>query len=318
MLSTSTNSDVPAGLLLRSNRLAVEIAQPGTIYRRTRFDWTGWISQVTLDEQHTFCVPEDYDPQLGTGGSGLCSEFGIEKCIGYADAQPGQAFPKLGVGLLVRPDTSEYQFFAPYEVERLFPIHIESSHSQATFVVEPLNCRGYAVRQQKTIRVEDNCLSVSYQLDNVGQQPVETHEYVHNFVGIDRHPVGSDYCLRFPYAINYEPLAEPPEQRGAGILEAQGCEMHWKGAPQRSFYCRLLGSQRTDQPQWELRLKSADAGGATGGAIGAGMREFDDFAPARVALWGAAHVISPEIFIDIHLEPGQSLAWTRRFEFFSF
>jgi hypothetical protein len=178
------------------------------------------------------------------------------------------------------------------------------------------------VRQQKTLRVEENWLSVSYQLDNVGQQPLDTHEYVHNFVGIDRHPVGPDYCLRFPDPIHYEPLAEPPEQRGADILDAQGCEMHWQGAPKRSFYCRLLGSQRSDQPQWELRLKSSGAGVATGVtkgvACGVGMREFDDFAPARVALWGAAHVISPEIFIDIHLEPGQSLSWTRRFEFFTF
>jgi hypothetical protein len=45
------------------------------------------------------------------------------------------------------------------------------------------------------------------------------------------------------------------------------------------------------------------------------VREYDDFTPARVALWGTKHVASPEVYIDIDLEPGQSQTWTRRYEF---
>jgi len=91
-------------LTLKNDRLTVEIARPGSIYTGTRFDWTAFITQVTLDQTHTFCVPESDQPGQGTGGVGLCNEFGIEQAIGYDAAHPGECFPKFGIGLLVKPE----------------------------------------------------------------------------------------------------------------------------------------------------------------------------------------------------------------------
>ena len=65
-----------------SSRLAVEISEPGTLYRGARFDWTGFVTQVTLDQQHTFCAPEALPGGRGTGGMGLCNEFGIRQPLG--------------------------------------------------------------------------------------------------------------------------------------------------------------------------------------------------------------------------------------------
>ncbi len=289
-------------ILIRSNRLSVEIAAPGTVYQRTRFDWAGFITQVTLDGSHTFCVPEDYDPKAGTGGIGLCNEFGNEKSVGYTDAKPGDLFPKLGIGLLVRPDGSAYNFFRPYEIAQRFPIHIEAGESQARFTVEPLECRGYAARETKTVSVEGNCLQISYLLENTGSRPIDTHEYCHNFIGIDRQPVGPDYHLRFPYPVAFEKM-----QMNTEILQVQGGDIRWKALPQKPFFCRPTGFYPTEKPQWELRLESS----------GAGMCEYDDFPPSRVALWGVGHVVSAEMYTDIDIQPGQSQAWTRRYEFFS-
>jgi hypothetical protein len=42
----------------------------------------------------------------------------------------------------------------------------------------------------------------------------------------------------------------------------------------------------------------------------------DDFAPSRVALWGRAHVVSIEVFVDHNLQPGEAQIWSRRYEFF--
>ena len=174
-------------IVLRSDRLAVEIAQPGSVYSGTRFDWTGFITQVTLDGAHTFCVPESLTPGQGSGGVGLCNEFGIEEVIGYDEAQPGDPFPKLGIGLLARPDEQPYNFFRPYEIVAPFPIHVTANATQATFTVEPLECRGYAVRLTKTVTVEGAELTIAYTLENVGEKPIVTTEYVHNFLGIDGH-----------------------------------------------------------------------------------------------------------------------------------
>ena len=103
-------------ILIASDRLQVEIAEPQTIYCSSRFDWTGFITQVTLDKERTFCVPEAIDG-TGTGGHGLCNEFGITRPIGFDDAAPGETFPKIGVGLLRRPDAEAYSFGRDYEIE---------------------------------------------------------------------------------------------------------------------------------------------------------------------------------------------------------
>jgi hypothetical protein len=287
-------------ILIQSDRLTVEIAQPGSIYNRARFDWTAFITQVTLDGQHTFCVPEDYDPTKGSGGFGLCNEFGIETAIGYSDAAPGECFPKIGVGLLKKADVSAYNFFYPYEIVQPFAVEIKTQPDSVTFGVEPLDCRGYAARLTKTVRVAANTLEISYTLENTGTKTIATHEYCHNFVGIDRQPAGPDYTLRFPYPVQLEEALLTGQEN----FDIQGQTLRLRTTPQRPFYYRPVGFFHTSQPQWEL----THASGIT-------LRETVDFAPWRVAVWGTTHVISPEIFIDIRLAPGQSQTWARRYEF---
>jgi hypothetical protein len=36
-----------------------------------------------------------------------------------------------------------------------------------------------------------------------------------------------------------------------------------------------------------------------------------------VAVWGEAHVLSAEVFVDIPLQPGEEKTWKHRYEFFS-
>ena len=55
---------------LKSDRLLVEIAKPGTVYAGSRFDWTGFITQVYLDGKHTFCAYEDVVP-----GRAVCGDY---------------------------------------------------------------------------------------------------------------------------------------------------------------------------------------------------------------------------------------------------
>ena len=55
-------------LKLANHRLQVEIAEPGEVYHGSRFDWTGFITQVTLDGEHTYCVPESLVPGQGSDG----------------------------------------------------------------------------------------------------------------------------------------------------------------------------------------------------------------------------------------------------------
>jgi hypothetical protein len=47
------------------------------------------------------------------------------------------------------------------------------------------------------------------------------------------------------------------------------------------------------------------------------MRETLDTSACRIALWGMPHVISPEVFKRIDLEPGESDSWSRTYSFMS-
>ena len=315
---------------LSSSRLVVEIAQPGSLYRGTRFDWSAFITQVTLDGKHTFCMPESLEPGQGTGGSGLCNEFGNELAVGYSEAQPGQAFPKLGIGLLKRPDESPYNFFRPYEILENFPIQVETTENRAHFTVEPVECRGVAVRLNKTVQVEDNRLSIDYNLENLGSQTITTHEYCHNFLGIDRHPIGPDYKLHFPQAV--KPEAPPPNlyrmapaklrwlpkpilnwlvrrymRRMRDGIVIQGAEIGWRAVPQQAFFTRLQGFTPRREAQWELVY-------IPGGLC---VKEIDDFTPSKLVIWGTSHVVSAEVYTDILIKPGENQRWKREYTFAS-
>ena len=280
---------MPENIQLHSQRLEALLSYPGCTYRGSRFDWTGFITQVTLDGQHTFCIPESLQSNTGSGGSGLCTEFGIDLPVGYDEAHPGELFPKLGIGLLRRPDNEAYSFGRTYEVAQPFPMQVETCPDQVNIRIEPIDCHGFAARLVKTIRLRENKLETTCDLHNTGQKAILTHEYAHNFVAIDRQPVGPDYRLHFPYPVSYDEKATV----SLDMLDIQGSEVGFNN-PLASLYLRPLGYAQTANPQWEMTLKSN----------GVGLREVDDFTPMRVAVWGTFHVLSPEIFVGISLQPG--------------
>ncbi|MDP5275151.1 hypothetical protein [Chengkuizengella axinellae] len=286
----------PPSFILQNDKLKVNIAKPGAFQKGSRFDWTGYITQVTLNDKHTFCVPETYEPERGTEGQGLCNEFGIFTPIGYEEASVGEQFPKLGIGNLTRTDEEEYQFHSPYPI---FPFEIEvtQEENKIQFKVSPDNCRGYATEIEKTIIIQDQSLTIDYRLQNVGVKTIKTEEYVHNFVAINEHPISSDYKLRLPYTPIIESLPD--------IMTINHRELSWKNTPNEPFYCRPEGYSDSSHI-WELTHEPS----------GVGMREINIFPPAMFAIWGTRHVVSPEIFIDIDVKPGETQTWSRTFEFF--
>ena len=247
--------------------------------------------------------------------------------MGYTETHPGESFPKLGIGLLHKPDQAPYQFNRDYEIASLFPVKIDQAADWVSFRVEPVDCNGYAARTTKTIRAEANCLEISERLENVGSKAIATQEYYHNFIALNGQRLGPDYRLQFPNPIQF---IDPTESyRGMlprvlrritptfvlrkilnrmmdpSILAVEERELSLKSKPEKMFYARLQGFTQTNLPQWELQHLPS----------GVTLREYDDFTPWRVAVWGAPHVISAEVFIDLQVPPGETKEWTRRYEF---
>jgi len=283
------------GWELTTNRLTVRVAKPGFIYRRTRFDWTAFITDVILDGRHTFCSTESLHPLEGAGGIGLCSEFGIHEPIGYEEAGIGENFPKLGVGLLRKESDESYFFMKDYSLEP-FPCEITQLPDGLAFEQSPILCRGYAARLKKTLTIKDNMLHIGYQWENTGVETIRTTEYCHNFVQIDQQPVGSDYDLTFSSPLTFS--------RNDGSIWSSNGHLTWNdGIP--GFYASCMDVPRTGPIWWELWNKTA----------GAGLREELDTPVCRIACWGMQHVVSAEMFKSIDLARGETDSWSRSYTF---
>lgn len=284
-------------IILNSSRLKVEVAKPGKVYTRTRFDWTVFISQVTLDGKNTFCSKESYIPGDGTGGAGFCNEFGIETALGYEEAAVGEWFSKIGVGLLKKFSNDCYKFWVDYE-QRPYPVHISVDESCLKFELEPMDCNGYSVSLIKRLSVQDNRLKIEYSLENTGIKPIETNEYCHNFLRINDFKLGEEYRLNFPYGIKPDRKSETVTFQNSSII--------WENTPDREYYHIIEGFQPDMPFQWELIHKPT----------GIGVRELSRLQTTKIAMWGRSYVVSPEVFVSIRLEPGQTTQWCREYEFF--
>jgi hypothetical protein len=291
------------GFYIENDSLLVEIANPGE-YKGSRFDWTGFIRQVTLKQgSHTFCMAESLIPGQGTGGIGLCNEFGNDLPIGYDETPIGGIFPKIGVGLITRPDSGRYNFMIDQPVEP-FPVLIEAGADFVTFISQPVESGGYAVRLEKKITLSDEELTIDYALSNKGTKSIATTEYVHNFLSIDNHFVGPGYELRLAKSVQLKAELDPSKRK---VLDIHGNTIGWCKPVEKVFYAVWDGFGSVTPFYWELVHREA----------GAGVRESGDKPAIRIALWGESHVLSPEVFVDVKIDPGETMRWSRTYTFFT-
>jgi hypothetical protein len=57
------------------------------------------------------------------------------------------------------------------------------------------------------------------------------------------------------------------------------------------------------KPSWELIHREKNIG----------IRETTSFKTRKINLWGCQHVISPELFFDVVVNPKQTLEWSRNY-----
>ncbi len=169
-----------------------------------------------------------------------------------------------------------------------------------SFHGKPVIIDDYSYEYLKEIELKNNFLVISYTLKNIGSKKIQTTEYCHNFIGIDNNMVSSSYILKIPGNINLENTV-------GGIRIAEDGSLTWPQYEQKQeFYCIVKGYNAAPGYSWELYNSNARVG----------LREINDFQVSKLAIWGSRHVISPEAFIRLELEPGQTQRWIRKYEFF--
>jgi hypothetical protein len=289
-------------IILKNNRLQIEIDKPGQNYRNSRFDWTGKITQITFDNKYTFCTEETLDPELvNIRGRGLYNEFGINMALGYDQCKPGEKFSKIGVGLIKKEAEEPYDFFKSYKVTPFKSLY-KSDEQYVIFISYPTPCNGYAIELTKNISVNENSFTIYYNLKNTGDKTVKTNEYCHNFLAFNRRMINGEYRLHLPFSIEKEEINEIVDPDN--VLQFNNNYISWKSQPENQFFLGSVDCGNKVRARWLLENSE----------LGVGIKESGNFIPEKINLWGSTHVVSPEIFVRIDLPPGKSMSWVREYE----
>ncbi|MDG1573319.1 hypothetical protein OZ410_13400 [Robiginitalea sp. M366] len=285
--------------LVNSN-IELEIDLPLEGYEATRFDWTGKIREVKY-RGVSLCGAEQRDAPHPEGlGWGFYNEFGIEGALGYGEAPIGGWFHKIGVGLLQKGE-GPYDFLKTYPVQPA-AFEVQSAADRLELVCRSEMALGYAYVLHKTIRLLAHGFALEYRLENTGERPIRTTEYNHNFTAIGQALIGPEYRLRFPFALRPDSFEETVNPEGKVLLGTQ--DLSLKGTPKDPFFFSHLSGGEAVTAQWILEHSGH----------GLALSEQGNFTPAKVNLWGWGHVISPELFHAIALEPGRATAWSRIYQ----
>ncbi len=293
--------------IIQSNRLTAFILESAAVSKNTqRFDSAGFVFQVLLDNYIPFCATEPKNLwHPCTGGAGLCCEYSAD----YSGlSRAGEYFPKIGAGLLRREDDTDHIFYRRYSDFKPYQVECTFTNDTASFLTRPDPCCGIAVEQKKTVSVNDNVLTMSVQLKNVGERTIETREYCHNFLSLDGMSSTPDYKLELPHLKNLGNDVLTDCTGGKGCFKGIGKGLTFKeftSVASLNNYGREFFED--NNPPFTFRMI---CGGCKASVTGA-----EDFLPDQISVWGVDHILSPEIMHDIKVEPGKEISWTRRWTF---
>tara|TARA_B110000879_G_scaffold72872_1_gene101853 strand:- start:3928 stop:4809 length:882 start_codon:yes stop_codon:yes gene_type:complete len=285
--------------ILKNKNLEIQIDTPFENYNFSRFDWTGKIVGVKFQDTQLACFENTDNQNEHFSGKGFYNEFGIDNALGFDETDIGDWFHKIGVGSLKKED-SHYQFSAAYEIK---PAQFETVCEEHKIVIvcksETINGRSYIL--SKEIELHENSFIIKYFLENTGEKDIVTNEYAHNFLAFNASK-STNYILNFPFQLNPELFGEAvnPELK----VTIGKNEIKFNGTSKKQFFFSNLTGGARVAAEWELlNLESK-----------VGLRETGNFLTNKVNLWGWEHVISPELFKEISIKPGETTNWFRKYE----
>lgn len=287
-------------MILSTDRLKITLAEPGVFPNTTcRFDRSGFITSVILDGELEFCTAEpDNLSHPSSGGAGLCSEFiAPQMCL---EAAPDTYFPKPGIGLMKRKSRAPYCFYETYEV-RPFPVTWDITGNSVMFCMDASAGPGYSWLQKRQITVEENRLICRTTLHNTGNREIRAMEYCHNFLTIERLPLGGGYHISVPGI-------RPQDGPLPGTLKHQGQGFTFSGYNPNSALYSIPEQDIVpcDIFSWEMTHVFSKAG----------IKVTEGFCPCKVDIWAVDHLISVEVFYPVCLLPGKEVTWERSWEFY--
>lgn len=291
------------GIILKNERVEIHVDLPQEHYQGSRFDWTGKIQQIYF-QGVPLCITEknDLNADENLFGKGLYNEFGIDTALGFDEADIGEWFHKIGIGLL-RKSESGYHFFKEFEIK---PAKFSFTHLSDRIEISTISdtVNSYAYELEKKIQLRNNGFFISYQMKNTGEKEIITDEYIHNFLALQKGNNSANYSLTFPFPIS---MKLQNGNLNPDNVKLGNDYLHLKNSPEEEFFYDNLSNSKRVTGKWTLIDHNQSIG----------ISESTDFEVSKINLWGTTHVISPELFHQIRLSPGESTDWTRTYDMFS-
>lgn len=288
--------------IIKNDTLEVAIDLPLENYEGSRFDWTGKISSVKFKSLPLTTIEDTGSKDVNFLGKGLYNEFGITSPIGFEETPMGGWFHKIGIGLL-KKEHKNYLFHRNHLIK---PANFDITYEGQKIIIvcKSESVNGYSYILKKEITVSENSFTIDYSLHNTGEKKIITDEYVHNFMAINNALIGEDYTLKFPFQINPSLFDETVNSENK--VEIGLDSITFNKTPKKQFFFSNLTGGKELQAEWVLtNLKT-----------GVGIKEIGNFKTDKINLWGWKHVISPELFFKISVDPKERVEWSRKFEVF--
>jgi hypothetical protein len=181
---------------------------------------------------------------------------------------------------------------------RVMPVGVEQkSDEQVTFTQTSEIINGWGWKLNKNFSIDGASLTIDYALENIGEKPLTTEQYNHNFLAINHQTVGPTYEMKTSFPLQCE-VAD-------GDIQIEGPNFKLTDIPATYIYARQTNCTGLKNVEWKLvHLPS-----------GYGVRVKECFSLFKFALWAKSHVISPEFFVWIDVPPGVTQTWQREYTF---
>jgi hypothetical protein len=113
--------------------------------------------------------------------------------------------------------------------------------------------------------------------------------------------INNRYRLEFPFILEPSQFSENTNPKRLVAISGPNITIP-KGIKNTVFMSNLSGNKSVNA-KWLLEDKIKKIG----------ISEHGDFLTSQLNLWAEPHVMSPELFVAIHIEPNETFCWERRF-----
>ena len=333
---------------LHSGGLSAVVFLPGaseSYYRSSRFDHGTMVGNMKLGGHTVFGANfwrAPHDPTWTESGVGLASEFGCGEdghlcgpgwgdsadntstngVLGYAEANVGEPFLKIGVGALIKDSCpacgltggdDTYKFNSPYRFHER-PVWKHHRLSESAIAMEhaaslpPSDLRGrvgYRVRHTTKL-IGGSTLTLTTRLENTGEHIIRTPFYSHHLLAIDDRPTGprlelaldlnlTAYNDCLPWA---EPLADYFEHRPDSTWLSATREVAGKTRVKAIY----TGASHHSVGAWEARYP---------GRLSVHVEQSGPLPLYAFSLYVEERTLSPEPIQMLTLAPGEATSVER-------